>query len=54
MRGVFAQGYRRQGFVLAGFSVAVLESCFVMWERVPRRHEVIEKEVAGEGTSKGT
>ena len=37
-RTTFAAGYNRQTMVLTAFSAAVLVSCGLMWERVPRRH----------------
>ncbi len=53
VRTTFAAGYNRQTMVITGFSAAVLVSCCLMWERVPRRHrlsvndETEEAEVGG-------
>jgi len=42
VRETFARAYKRQLWVLLGFSGAVLVSCGLIWERVPRRVDVVE------------
>lgn len=42
VRGIFAEGYQRQMYMLTGFSGLVFMSSLLMWERKPRRHNIGE------------